>query len=460
MEGGLETDVVVAGAGAAGFSAALRAAQLGAHVVLAEARETYLETSNTAMSTSMIPAAGSRWQRAAGIDDSPDRFRADIDAKTRDTADPVVSTALTEVAPELVEWLADEVRVPLELVTDFNYPGHSRHRCHTVPDRAGRTLQQHMLARLRSSEDRITLVTPLRLCGVERSGDPVRAALVAAPGGAVERVSSRAVVMATGGFGADADRVRREIPEIAQATYFGGDGCLGDALRIGEGLQADTAYLDSYQGHGSLAVPHGVLLTWASVMHGAVLVNDRGERFGDETTGYSEFGATVVAQPGGEAWVVLDRRIDELCASFADHRRLRAAGALRWADDVDGLATIVGCPSAALSATLTSVRDAFAGTAPDPFGRRTWETPPRPPFAAVRVTGALFHTQGGLRVGPEGQVLADGAPIRGLFAAGGAAAGMSGHGASGYLAGNGLLSALGLGYLAGAAAAREAAAAS
>ena len=73
----------------------------------------------------------------------------------------------------------------------------------------------------------------------------------------------------------------------------------------------------------------------------------------------------------------------------------------------------------------------------------------RPPYGSVKVTGALFHTQGGLRVDANARVLAGGTPIDGVYAAGGAAAGISGHGASGYLAGNGLLAALGLGYLAG-----------
>jgi fumarate reductase flavoprotein subunit len=85
----------------------------------------------------------------------------------------------------------------------------------------------------------------------------------------------------------------------------------------------------------------------------------------------------------------------------------------------------------------------------DEFGRTFWEKPLRPPYGAVKVTGALFHTQGGLRVDANATVLHNGAPIPGLYAAGGAAVGISGHGAAGYLAGNGLLSALGLGYLAG-----------
>ena len=132
----------------------------------------------------MVPAGGSRWQAEAGIEDSPARFREDIARKTGGSADARLSRALTEVAPELVAWLADHVGVPLELVTDFGYPGHSRHRCHAVPDRAGRTLQQHLLAAVRAAEDRITLAVPLALEGVERDGTgAVRGARVAPPGG-------------------------------------------------------------------------------------------------------------------------------------------------------------------------------------------------------------------------------------------------------------------------------------
>jgi fumarate reductase flavoprotein subunit len=108
-------------------------------------------------------------------------------------------------------------------------------------------------------------------------------------------------------------------------------------------------------------------------------------------------------------------------------------------------------PPDALGETLRSSAAFAAGTDRDPFGRALWPHTLVPPFAAVKVTGALFHTQGGLRVDGNAAVLAGGSPIPGLYAAGGAAAGISGHGAEGYMSGNGLLSALGLGYLAGRA---------
>lgn len=444
-----DVDVVVAGAGAAGLATALAASDDGAKSVLvAEAHTTFRRGSNTSMSTSMVPAGGSRWQREAGIDDSPERFLQDIRGKTKDQADERLAIALTQVAPELVEWLADHCAVPLDLVTDFSYPGHSRDRCHAVPDRAGRTLHAQLLEQVDRRTD-VTLVTPLRLADIELVDDRAAVAVVKRPDGDVERIGTDAVVLATNGFGANVDLVTTHIPEIAEGLYHGGDGSTGDALAIGARIGADAAFLDAYQGHGSVAVPHGILLTWATVMHGAYLINVEGQRFGDETVGYSEFGARVTAQPGGTAWMLLDGRIDDACRPFADYQDILSAGAVSWADDVEGIAKLTGAPVDRLDRTVSEAAAAAEGSTTDALGRTRWSQPLEPPYAVVKVTGALFHTQGGLLVDGHARVLRDGRPIPGLYAAGGAAAGISGHGADGYLAGNGLLSALGLGYLAG-----------
>lgn len=444
----VDVDLVVAGAGAAGLSAALAAAQSGAQVIVLEATEHFREGSNTAMSTSMVPAGGSRFQAEAGIEDSPATFRADVDRKTRGTAEPTVTRALTDVAPHLVHWLHDSVGVPLRLVTDILYPGHTALRCHSVEDRSGRTLHRHLLSRVEA--DGTSIMVPVRLTDVIEShgaGEPLTAVLER-PDGAREHVTTRAVVLATSGFGADPTRVARHAPEIVSALYHGGDGARGDALTIGERLGAELSHLDAYQGHGSVATPHGIILTWATVMHGAILIDRDGQRFGDETVGYSEFGAKVLGRPGGIAWTIYDERIHEACLPFKDYQDVTAAGAVTRYDDIHSLAAAVGAPSTQVEATISAATEAARGGS-DAHGRTHWEAPLEPPYLAVRVTGALFHTQGGLRVDADAQVLRSGAPIPGLYAAGGSAVGISGTGAGGYLAGNGLLAALGLGYLAG-----------
>jgi fumarate reductase flavoprotein subunit len=441
-------DVLVAGAGAAGLAAALSAADRGLEVAIVEASETFRIDSNTAMSTSMVPAGGSRWQAEAGIDDSPERFYSDVMRKTKGLADPVVSGALTGVAPELVAWMADTVGVPLELVTDFRYPGHSTDRCHAVPDRSGLALHSHLLDDV-ARRTNVTMITPMRLTAAARSDADRISVSVERPDGTNEEATARSVVLATNGYGARRDFLAEFIPEIENAMYHGGPGSTGDALVIGETMQADIAYLDAYQGHGSVATPHGIILTWATVMHGGILINSDGNRFGDETQGYSEYAVPVLSQVGSVAWMIFDERIGNACEVFKDYQDLVDAGAVRWASDISGLASLVGVPAEAVEATLSAAHASAIGSSPDGFGRTEWEQPLSPPYGAVKVTGALFHTQGGLRVDEHARILSAGAPIPGMYAVGGAAMGISGHGASGYLAGNGLLSALGLGYIAG-----------
>lgn len=440
-------DLVVAGAGG-GLAGAARAAELGLQALVVEANPHFAHGNNTSMSTAMVPGADTRWQRRAGIDDSPAQFVADIKAKSKGQADLPLAEALADASGRLVTWLADAVALPMELATDFPYPGHSRLRCHTVPGRTGSRLLQGLLAACEGAPG-VDVLVPARLTDVVVEHGAMAGARLTYPDGSEEVVSCRAVLLATNGFGADADLVRRHIPDIAGATYHGSAESRGDALRIGERVGAATAFLDAYQGHGALVVPQGTLAGWATVMHGAVLVNDGGRRFGNETTGYSEYAAAVLAQPGSRAVLVLDRRVHDACQVFDDFRQTVDSGALRWADDAQGLARAFGTDADGLAATLDEVRALATDGRTDAFGRSYWEAPLEPPYAGVRVTGALFHTQGGLRVDRHARVLrADGSPIDGLYAAGGAAMGISGHGAAGYLAGNGLLPALGLSFLA------------
>ncbi len=444
---GSDVDLVVAGAGG-GLVAALRAAQLGLELVVVEANRHYLVSNNTAMSTAMVPGAATRWQREAGLPDSADAFLADIMHKTHGEADPVLARALAEVSAPLVTWLADDIGLPLSLVTDFPYPGHSQFRCHTVPGRAGRALLAGLDNAVRRHPN-VTMLCPARLTDVQAEGGAVSGAVVTFPDGQTELIRTSSVLLATNGFGAKPDLVRRYLPEIAGAVYHGSPESTGDALRIGDALGADAAYLDAYQGHAALAVPASTLAGWATVMHGGIIVNSHGQRFGDETVGYSEYAHMLIEHADGHAVIVIDERIRDACLSFTDFVDTVEAGSLYWADTAADLADAVRVDADGLAATIAEVTCWAGGDGQDRFGRSLWEQPLQPPYAGIAVAPALFHTQGGLRVDANARVLrSDGSAIAGLYAAGGAAMGISGHGAGGYLAGNGLLPALGLSYLA------------
>ncbi|WP_459548477.1 FAD-dependent oxidoreductase [Nocardia sp. X0981] len=443
---GPDFDLVVAGAGG-GLVAALRAAELGSNVLVIDADEHFQRGNNTSMCTAMIPAAGTRWQEIAGVSDSPDRFLADIDRKTGGTADRRVARALAEASAPLVTWLADAQELDLELVTDFRYPGHTADRCHSIPGRHGSRLLRHLVHRARV-HPRIELIAPMSLRAVHTHEGRVSGVEIATPDGNTEHLTTPAVLLATNGFGADRELVRRWIPEIADAHYHGGQFSRGDALRIGRALGADSAYLDAYQGHAALSARSQTLIGWATVVHGGLIVNTEGRRFAPETTGYSEFAAILAAQPGGTGWIVIDEHIEQLCSVFDDFRAVAESGSLVRAATATELAERIGVPVETLDDELAAARRAATGAEPDRQGRTDTRHPLTAPYIAIAVTPALFHTQGGLVVDEHARVLAGGTPIPGLYASGGAAIGISGHGAGGYLAGNGLITALGLAFLA------------
>jgi fumarate reductase flavoprotein subunit len=186
------------------------------------------------------------------------------------------------------------------------------------------------------------------------------------------------------------------------------------------------------------------LISWALMMEGGVQINARGQRFHDETQGYSEAAVHVLAQPGGVAWNVLDDALLAFAQSFPDFGAAQSAGAVQHAADATELAQLMGCPLETLQATLSEVQP---GT--DPITGRRFQRALQAPFHAIKVTGALFHTQGGLDIDAQTRVLRqDGTPLPNLLAAGGAARGVSGQAVWGYLSGNGLLSAVAGGHMA------------
>jgi fumarate reductase flavoprotein subunit len=190
-------------------------------------------------------------------------------------------------------------------------------------------------------------------------------------------------------------------------------------------------------------------------MRGGIQVNSEGQRFCDESRGYSEQAADVLRQPGQTAWTIFDDRIAVVARQFEDFQNAERAGAIVRADSIEQLAHAMHVPEAALVAEWNEVENLKARGGRDRNGRLfVAEQRCEPPLCAVKVTGALFHTQGGLAIDTAGRVKRkDGSVFSNLFAAGGAAVGVSGAAAAGYLSGNGLLTATGLGRLAGQAAA-------
>ena len=449
---GASARIVVVGAGAAGFCAALSSCEAGVEVVVLE-RDS-LPRGSTALSAGLVPASGTRFQKTLGIEDGPALFAFDIQHKAQGEADAAIVDIVTRESGPAVEWLADRYGFPFSVVHDFNYPGHSARRMHGLPSRSGIEL----IDRLRQAADdvAIPLVVNATVTALYAGGDHVvRGVEITRPDGTIDALGCEALILACNGYGGAADLVARHIPEMRDATYFGHPGNRGDAVMWGEALGAELLHMSGYQGHGSVAHPHAVLITWAVMMEGGFQVNANGVRFSDESQGYSEQAAVVLAQPGGIAFDIFDERIAAIARQFADFSEAETAGAVIESSTMEGLAKRLGLPPSGLSESFAEVEQAKLAGNEDRFGRSFLGVAPlSPPFKAVKVTGALFHTQGGLAVDRAARVSdAQGNPLPNLFAAGGAAAGVSGPRASGYLSGNGLLTAIVLGRIAGRSAA-------
>ncbi len=447
----LTLPVVIIGAGACGLSAALAARDAGADVLVLERDP--VPAGSTALSSGLIPAAGSRFQAALGIEDSPELMTVDIQKKAKGEADPAIVECVTKAAAPCLEWLADSHGLEWVVLDEFLYPGHARHRMHAVPEKTGSALIGRLVNAAEAAGIDILTNAHVTALYADKTSGQVAGLRLARPDGTTEDIGCESLILACNGYGGDPEMVRQYIPEMAEADYFGHIGNQGDAVKWGRDLGAATRHLTACQGHGSVATPHGILMTWALMMEGGIQVNLKGERFSNEHQGYSEQAVEVLRQPEGLAWNIFDQRLHALGLGFDDYRNAEQQGALRVASSVEALSQVTGLPLEALNQAIEETFNEGVG----PFGRDFSKTPAlSPPYYAVKVTGALFHTQGGLRIDRTARVLReDTSRLPNLFAGGGAACGVSGPRIDGYLSGNGLLTAVTLGRIAGQSAARQ-----
>jgi fumarate reductase flavoprotein subunit len=453
-----EAGVLIVGAGACGCVAALAAAERGASAVVLERDAS--PRGNTALSGGQIPAGGTQLQRAAGIDDSAEILAADILAKAKGQCDAALARHVAAESARTVDWLVERYRLPLSCLTDFSYPGHSRHHMHASPSRFGAELLAVLLAAIaESGADLVTQAHVVDLFADARGR--IHGVRTLRPDGEAEDVACGTLILACNGYGGSKALLRRFIPAIAEAHYHGHAGNQGDAVLWGEALGASLKDLGSFQGHGAVCTPHVIHLGWAVISEGGFQVNERGERFSHENEGYSEQALKVAAQPGGIAWTIWDERGEQIALAMHSHQEAKAAGAIHRAATPEAIAAMIGCAPATLAATMADVAAMALARARCPWGRDFTRHPPlAPPYYAAKVMGALFHTQGGLEVDREARVLRrDGSPFPNLFAGGGAARGLSGPADWGYLSGSGLLMATTLGRIAGERAAAQAGAA-
>ena len=438
--------VVVIGAGGAGATAALAARSAGADVLVLDRDPA--PSGATACSSGMVPAAGTAEQKARGIADSPQRFADDIQAKANGSAYAPLVKALTEASATVLEWLTKQYGIRFELVEGVA-PGHSLSRMHALADRGGATLLSSLYSALATQGVRIepsANVTDLvvddsqRVMGVRYKR-----------GGKVESVACSTLILACNGFAGNRSLVAKYLPDVRALPFAGHDGSQGDAVAWGTDLDAQLADIDGFLAHGAVILSQRLPLPWSLMTEGAVQVNREGERFVNEHEGYSESALFVLAQPGATAFMVYDERVHEIGLTMPNYATAVTSGVIKRESVLRDLADQLGINRDGLEGTIALVNALAFEDAADDFGREFRATQMLlGPYYGVPVTGALLGTEGGLAIDAAGRVLRkNGSPFPNLLAAGGAARGVSGDAAGGYLEGNGLLTAIVGGYIAG-----------
>ena len=425
-------DVVVVGAGGAGLTAAVQAAS-GGNLRIVVLEKQGILGGNTNYSTGGINAAGTQAQEALGITDSPDLFYEDTMKGGKEKNIPALVRSLVDHAAATIAWLSS---LGADLTDVGLMGGSSVKRTHRP--KGGTAIGPHLMKVLKeaSSKSNIEIRTSNKVIGLISEAGTVKGVTVENADGSTYRLQAKAVVIATGGFGANLEMVTSYQPSLAGFATLNHPGATGDAFSWLADVGGSTIQMEYIQIHPTAEAENHILITEAVRGNGAILVNRAGNRFVNEMETRDVVSAAILNQEHADAYLVFDQSVRRSLSSietYADQHLLTEG------NDLDALASKAGLPASAFRATMARYA-AFqkAGIDKD-FGRNSTQMPTpleTPPFYAIRVKPAIHHTMGGIKVDAGLHVLrADGTPVPGLFAAGEVTGGF--HGAN-RLGGNGV----------------------
>ena len=433
----LSADVVVVGAGGAGLSAAIEATAKGASVIVLEKMPHV--GGNTAICGGLVPGPGTELQKLSGIDDSPAKYIEDIETATAGTCDPELVKVAVDEAVDLVPWFES---LGAEFLKVVPFAGHTVDRLHQEKSLSGAGIAKVLKDAAEKNGAQILLETPATELIQDADGKIVGVKAKRANGTEVE-IAAKAVILAAGGFAGNQEMLAEYIPEMAGVGLCGSPANVGDGIKMGLAVGADVAYIDSYCPHASVNPEKVYLVTWEAYMRGGILVNGDGERFVNEPMGYAKCAPIVAAQKN--VYMIIDDYIRSVVEKMATYDDVTVKAA-----NVTELANAIGIDADKLAATIEAYNQSVV-TGSDAYGRTRFEKPLEGNLYAINVETFMLFTTGGLRIDADARVLdTPGAVIPGLYSAGeNAGTGVTGHGYAGYITGDGLLSALTFGRIAG-----------
>ena len=444
-------DIVVIGAGGAGLSAAVSAAETDAGLKVIVLEKQGIIGGNTNYSTGGINAAETDIQKSLGIEDSKKLFYDDTMKGGKYENIPSLVENLVEHAPVTISWLTG---LGADLSDVGLMGGSSVKRTHRP--KGGTAIGPHLMKILKAatSNKNIEIRTSNKVTGLLSAVDgSVTGVKVQNANGSTYTLKAKAVIIATGGFGANLEMVTSLQPSLKGFATLNHPGATGDAFGWMKAIGGATIQMANIQIHPTAEATNHILITEAVRGNGAILVNHESKRFCNEMDTRDVVSAAILEQTKGEAFLIFDQGVRKSLASIETYANQHL---LKEGNTLAELAEAIGIPAADIEATLKRYNAQQKAGVDEDFGRSATEMTAAletAPYYAVCVTPAIHHTMGGLSVNTNTQVLrTDGTPIPGLYAAGEVTGGL--HGAN-RLGGNGVADIVVNGRLAGIAAAQK-----
>ena len=466
-----DADVVVIGAGGAGMTAAMTAADAGQKVVILESQA--MVGGNSARATGGMNAAKTVYQdenefdQAAGVEktlataaekyadnetitalaktvseqwaayqanptgyfDSVELMELDTMVGGKGINNPELVKTLCEGTADAIDWL-DENGITLHNVSSFG--GASVKRIHRPTNEEGKVVSvgAYMIPLLQENCEKrgieIVLNTTVDTILTDADGAAVGVSGTDKDGNTVV-VNAKSVVLATGGFGANLDMVTKYKPELAGFMTTNAAGAQGQGIEMATAIGAGTVDMDQIQIHPTVEANTAALITEGLRGDGAILVNANGERFIDEVGTRDVVSAAEIAQPGSYSWLIVDQAMVDASSVIQGYIK---KGYTKTGATYEELAKELDVDPAAFANTMETWNGYVEAKNDPDFGRTSFANPlNNGPYYAIKVTAGVHHTMGGVTINSATEVLKeDGTVIPGLFAAGEVTGGV--HGAN------------------------------